>query len=233
MRVDRCFAFVDLCGFTAFTERHGDERVVVVLAELRTALRESAARRGVRVVKWLGDGAMLSSTMSDAVAALVVELDVRMRDAIPSLAVRAGLASGPVIMFEGDDYIGRSVNVASRLCDLAGPHEIIATPRVAQEAPAWITVEPSPAAQIRSFESPIDACRLSLSAGPADDDSVVDPICGLPLPRSMSIAATSGGMTESFCSQACAGSWTGQPSSPHDFGFDLGERRVEDEGRSL
>jgi adenylate cyclase len=228
MRVDRCFAFVDLCGFTAFTERHGDERVVVVLAELRTALRESAARRGVRVVKWLGDGAMLSSTMSDAVIALVVELDVRMREAIPSLAVRAGLDSGPVIMFEGDDYIGRSVNVASRLCDLARPHEIIATPRVAGAAPSWISVEPSPAARIRSFESPIEACRLSLAE--SDDDSVVDPICGLSLPRALSIPATSqDGGSACFCSPACAGSWTGQVPAAHDSGFDLGERRLADE----
>jgi hypothetical protein len=30
VRVDRAFAFVDLCGFTAFTDRHGDEQVVLV-----------------------------------------------------------------------------------------------------------------------------------------------------------------------------------------------------------
>src|SRR3954469_18147957 len=99
MRVDRCFAFIDLSGFTAFTDRHGDGQVVLVLAELRTALREAAARRGVRVVKWLGDGAMLSSTEIDAVAALAIEIDERMAVLLPSLAVRTGLTFGPVIMF--------------------------------------------------------------------------------------------------------------------------------------
>lgn len=83
MRVDRCFAFVDRAASPPFAELHGDERVVLVLAELRTALREASARRGVRIVKWLGDGAMLSSTMIDAVAALVVNLDVHMTEAIP------------------------------------------------------------------------------------------------------------------------------------------------------
>src|SRR4051794_14393979 len=151
MRVDRCFAFVDLCGFTAFTDRHGDEQVVLVLAELRSALREAAARRGVRVVKWLGDGAMLSSTMIDAVAALAVEMDARMKTAIPSLAVRAGLAFGPVIMFEGDDYIGRSVNLASRLCDRAQPHELLATTLVAANTPPWITGEPAGVTTIAGF----------------------------------------------------------------------------------
>ncbi len=56
MRVERCFAFVDLCGFTAFIEHYGDERTVVVLADFRTRVREIAARRGVRVTKWLGTG---------------------------------------------------------------------------------------------------------------------------------------------------------------------------------
>ena len=70
MRVERCFAFVDLCGFTAFTEHFGDERTVVVLASFRTRVREIAARRGVRVTKWLGDGAMLSSFDTQAVVAM-------------------------------------------------------------------------------------------------------------------------------------------------------------------
>src|SRR5439155_4428296 len=118
--------------FTAFTDRHGDEQTVLVLAQLRSALREAAARRGVRVVKWLGDGAMLSSTMGDAICALAVELDHRMIETIPSLAVRAGLASGPVIMFEGDDYIGRSVNLAARLCDQAQPHGLLAAAPLAK-----------------------------------------------------------------------------------------------------
>src|SRR5579863_2579087 len=114
MRVERCFSFVDLCGFTAFTEHFGDERTVVVLADFRTRVREIAARRGVRVTKWLGDGAMLSSSDTPAVVAMVVELAVCGPDA--PLDIRAGLAQGPVIMFEGDDYIGRAANVASRLC---------------------------------------------------------------------------------------------------------------------
>ncbi len=134
MRVDRAFGFVDLCGFTEFTDRHDDGKVVLVLAALRTVLREAAARRGVRVVKWLGDGAMLSSTMSDALVALAVEIDVRMTEELPSLPVRVGLAHGPVIMFEGDDYIGRAVNLASRLCDRAAAHEILATESIVARA---------------------------------------------------------------------------------------------------
>jgi class 3 adenylate cyclase len=202
VRVDRAFAFVDLCGFTAFTDRHGDEQVVLVLAELRTALRESAARRGVRVVKWLGDGAMLSSTMIDAITALTIELDQRMADVIPSLALRAGLAFGPVIMFEGDDYIGRSVNLAARLCDRAQPHELLATSQVSAHMPPWVASESAGATMITGFHDPVDLCRLSLMAA---DDHIHDPVCGLTIPAAHAHMLPG---ELSFCSEACAGSWT-------------------------
>ena len=56
MRVRRYFAFVDLCGFTRFTEVHGDEEAVSVLTGFRTLVRYIASEHGVRVAKWLGDG---------------------------------------------------------------------------------------------------------------------------------------------------------------------------------
>ncbi len=202
MRVDRCFAFVDLCGFTAFAERHGDERVVLVLAEMRTALRESSARRGVRIVKWLGDGAMLSSTMNDAVVGLVVELRERMAEIIPSLPIRAGLASGPVIMFEGDDYIGYPVNVAARLCAIAQPEQLLATTEVASDRPAWVEAMSDKTVQVRGLSHDVSACDLSL-ADPGSD-VVHDPVCGLTIATEHSIGEWA---TPRFCSEACLGSW--------------------------
>ena len=61
MRVARTFAFVDLSGFTQFTDLHGDDEAVAVLSQFRAALRATASDIGVRVAKWLGDGAMLVS----------------------------------------------------------------------------------------------------------------------------------------------------------------------------
>jgi class 3 adenylate cyclase len=124
MRVTRCFAFLDLCGFTSYTETYGDTAAVSVLAQLRATLRAEAERHGVRVTKWLGDGAMLSGVDSDA----VLECCRRVRDSVAAegaLPLRAGICTGAVIMFEGDDYIGDAVNRASRLCDLAEPWQVL------------------------------------------------------------------------------------------------------------
>lgn len=194
--MERCFGFVDLCGFTAFTERHGDEKTVVVLAELRTTLREVAARRGVRIVKWLGDGAMLSSTSVEALAGLVLEVRQRLGGSIVrSLQLRVGLDFGPVIMFEGDDYIGRPVNRASRLCDIAEEGQILATTAVAARLPPWIDTYPVPAALLPGFAEPAELVALGVAA---DGDIVVDPVCGLAVPARLAVAGA-------FCSDACAG----------------------------
>jgi class 3 adenylate cyclase len=202
VRVDRCFAFVDLCGFTTFADRHGDERVVLVLAELRASLREASARRGVRIVKWLGDGAMLSSTMTDAVASLVIEIDAQMSEAIPSLPLRAGLACGPVIMFEGDDYIGYPVNVAARLCSQAQPREILATTDVAAHRPRWIQAQPARPIAVRGLQIDVDVQTLSLIT--PRDEALIDPVCGLAIPPSLSYGTRS---RPRFCSDACFSSW--------------------------
>lgn len=201
MRVERCFGFIDLCGFTSFTDRHADDEVVLVLAEMRTALREAAARRGVRVVKWLGDGAMLSSPDGGAVVGLVLELDARMAEALPSLPLRAGLAAGPVIMFEGDDYIGRSVNLASRLCSEAQPREILASTPVANAAPPWVACgEPRPV-PVRGLDEPALVVSLSVATDP---DALPDPVCGLVVPRAH-VAAWRG--EQAFCGTGCHEAW--------------------------
>lgn len=208
MRVDRSFAFVDLCGFTSFADQHGDEHVVLMLAEMRTALREAAARRGVRIVKWLGDGAMLSSTMNDAVVGLVVELDARMGEVIPSLPIRAGMACGPVIMFEGDDYIGAPVNVAARLCAIAQPHELLATAEVAAARPPWVHAQPTRSVEVRGLSRSVEGRVLSLA--PPGPDPVVDPVCGLAIARELTCGE---GHEPRFCSDACLGSWMERRSS--------------------
>jgi class 3 adenylate cyclase len=212
MRVERSFAFVDLCGFTSFTERFGDERTVVMLASFRTRVREIAARRGVRVTKWLGDGAMLSSGDTPAVVAMVLELGSTAPETMP-LELRAGLAGGPVIMFEGDDYIGRATNVASRLCDAAAPGQVLATREVVSHAPRWVAVAESCAYTAQGFDRPLEASLLEVGTGP---DMVTDPCCGLVLPALSGLDTRFGpdGSVQRFCSTACALSWEEDQRNP-------------------
>lgn len=121
-RVQRTFSFVDISGFTEFTDREGDAAAVELLETVRGNIRRLASIHGVRVAKWLGDGAMLVGVEPEPVIEAVVEMVAA--NSQTSRPLRAGVAQGDVILFEGDDHIGQAVNLASRLSDLAGADEI-------------------------------------------------------------------------------------------------------------
>jgi adenylate cyclase len=205
VRVERCFAFVDLTGFTSYADHNGDEEAVEVLTALRSALREISARRGVRVAKWLGDGAMLSSLETDAVVAAVLEVRCRLSDTGATLPIRAGISSGPVIMFEGDDYIGRAVNVAARLSDAAGRDDVLATLEIADALPPWVDAVADRPRVLRGLDDPVPVVQLHLADPGADP--VTDPVCGLTIPRSRAVPAPDAPGDVAFCSEACAASW--------------------------
>jgi adenylate cyclase len=162
MRVRRYFAFVDLCGFTRFTEVHGDEEAVSVLTGFRTLVRYIASEHGVRVAKWLGDGAMFVSTDGPALAAALLALDQRASDAV-DLPIRAGFSGGDVILFEGDDYIGGPVNLASRLSDLAAPGEILAGADMAEFVVDGADVRPVEPRLVPGFMQPVPIVALAVA----------------------------------------------------------------------
>jgi class 3 adenylate cyclase len=160
MRVDRSFAFIDLCGFTRFTDVHGDEQAVDILTRFRADVREIASDHAVRVDKWLGDGVMIVSTDEDRLVAAMLALMWRDGGSDAALPLRGGMAAGPVILLEGDDYVGSSVNLAARLCSAAGPSELFATAELSVAVPPWADVVPVGALDVPGFAQPIDVVRV-------------------------------------------------------------------------
>jgi class 3 adenylate cyclase len=136
--VERAFAFLDLCGFTSFMAQHGEHAAIDALHRFRTLTREIATRRGVRIAKWLGDGAMLVGVEVAPTIAAAAELIGRYEGS--TLALRGGVAHGWALLFEGDDYIGRPANLASRLCTVAEPTELLAVGYGADDLPTWVRV---------------------------------------------------------------------------------------------
>jgi len=157
-RVRHSFAFIDLCGFCDFADGRGDDAAAEELATLRRSVREVAPLFNMRVEKWLGDGAMLVGADSESLVASVVAVGElhRRQEGLP---VRAGIAEGEVLLLEGDDYVGRPVNLAARLCDRARPGEVLAS-RQGLRLPGWVKVEDKRNLEVRGFTKKVPVAAL-------------------------------------------------------------------------
>ena len=157
LNVERTFIFADLSGFTQYTRENGPHEAVKLLGEFRRVARNVAAKRGVRVAKWLGDGVMIVSV--EATAAIAFGAHLIHHFAETGLTVRVGLASGIALLFEGDDYIGEPVNLAAKLCAAAAPGEILATLDF-EDLPDWVTAEAAVSVSIKGVGVIGDIHRL-------------------------------------------------------------------------
>jgi DNA-binding NarL/FixJ family response regulator/class 3 adenylate cyclase len=140
--------FTDVVGSTTLYDRYGDDEADAQRGRHFAVLREVVAAHEGREVKSTGDGLMV--TFSSAVAAVrcAVELQRATTGAPDGLDVRIGIDAGEPLS-EGGDLYGTPVIVASRLCDAAGPGEVLATQVVRQIAGPRVAEIMRPAGSFR------------------------------------------------------------------------------------
>ena len=115
----------DLVGFVAYTSEHGDvaaHRAAQGLADTASAV---VRRSGGSVVKGLGDGflAWLPPSVDALPVMSAMVASWAGRERVP-LAVRAASHVGHPIR-HGGDLFGGDVNLVARLCEVAGPDELV------------------------------------------------------------------------------------------------------------
>ena len=116
-------AFLDLTGYTAVAEEHGDQAAAELASGLAGVVNQAAQAHNGRAVKWLGDGVMFHFT--DPGRAILAALDlIEQTEHAIRVPARMGINAGAVIAQEGD-YFGSTVNIAARIADYAQPHEVL------------------------------------------------------------------------------------------------------------
>ncbi|MDP2710252.1 MAG: adenylate/guanylate cyclase domain-containing protein [Solirubrobacteraceae bacterium] len=121
---EHTFLFADLVGFTAFTERVGDDAAADVAVAFQAKAGLMAARYGCDVVKNLGDAVMIHSDDAALLVALALRLRRELEDEVWCPSLRIGVHSGSAVR-RGADWYGATVNVAARVADAAGSGEIL------------------------------------------------------------------------------------------------------------
>lgn len=184
-RRDVCCVFIDLRGFTAFTDSAEPEEVIALLAEFHGAMGALIAEHEGTVPHFTGDGILIffndpipmpdmcprAARMALAMQERFAPLGARWRKMGHELALGIGIARGYATLgamgYEGRfDYtvIGGVVNLAARLCSEAAGGQILVDRRARaglDEGFAFETIEPL---ALKGFDKPVPAFRLTGAA---------------------------------------------------------------------
>jgi len=125
-------AFVDIVGFTKLGEQVDPDELGAVVRSFE-ALVDDAARPPVRLVKTIGDAAMLAAPEAPPVLDTVLDLVESSREDEERPLLRGGVASGAALPRAGDLY-GRPVNLASRLTSFARRGSVVVSKEVREAA---------------------------------------------------------------------------------------------------
>lgn len=203
------FALVDLAGFTALTETHGDEEA----ADLAMSFADLAAQQldpGDRLVKTIGDAVLLAVSGPDAgltVVRRLLESCYRI-DGFP--VARAGLHHGSAVE-RGDDLFGAAVNLVGRVAGQATGGQALVTSEVALAArDAGIPVTLLGGFELRNVAEPVELLDVELH--PVPDSGAIDPVCRMRVERRHAAGRLGhAGRDYWFCSLECVASFAASP----------------------
>jgi len=180
-RRDICYVFVDLRGFTAFTDAAEPEEVQAVLHDYHAAMGPLIAAHEGTLDRFAGDGilvffndplpipepakraARMALSMREAFTPLRAQWLENGYDLDLGMGVARGYATLGAFGYEGRfDYtaIGGVVNLAARLCGEAKPGQILVDQRMRAALGDAFTTEPVGRTTLKGFVQPVATFEL-------------------------------------------------------------------------
>ncbi|MFN2612882.1 MAG: adenylate cyclase regulatory domain-containing protein [Solirubrobacterales bacterium] len=151
-RVTMAFCFVDLAGFTRFTEEEGDEEALD-LVERFVETVEATLPSEATIVKTIGDEVMIVSPEPASLTEWAVGF-LRLFQERPQ--PRVGLHFGQSVYRDGD-YFGGDVNLAHRVVTRALGGEVLVTKPIVEAISDsdWLSFEPIGEVSLKGFGEPV------------------------------------------------------------------------------
>lgn len=124
-RLNVAICFVDIAGFTRYTEQEGVEKAFAQADQLRQHI-ETTLPDSARLIKLTGDGAMVVGSDPAALAVWAVQLA---SEGEQPFKLRIGLDFGEALYRDGD-YFGGAINMAARVLNRTDIDEVLATQQI-------------------------------------------------------------------------------------------------------
>lgn len=205
------FAMVDLAGYTALTETHGDEQAAD-LAVTFAELTKSCLGPTDRLIKPIGDAVLLASPEPRTGLELVDRLLQATSELDGFPLARAGLHHGPAAERDGDMF-GAAVNLAARVAGQASGGQTLVTVPVANAArQSGRTVASIGTVTLRNVAEPQELFEVTV--GPTRAAGSVDPVCRMWVERGRASGFLRYAESDHwFCSLTCALQFASSPDS--------------------
>jgi len=209
------FAMIDLAGFTALTDSHGDAEAAD-LATGFTDLARTSLADGDQLVKSIGDAVLLASPTPAGGIELVRRILNRCSERKGYLATRTGIHAGPAAA-RGDDFFGSAVNLTARLASHASGGQVLATGAVATAAGSLgLTSRELGHVEFKNVATAVEVHELDLGVHVESTESI-DPVCRMRVAHHQAAGfLRHEGVDHWFCSLACAHTFTAAHGGARD-----------------
>jgi adenylate cyclase len=194
--VDATIVFIDVESFTTLTETEGDQAAIDVMTRVDSLVRPLALEHDGKVVKHIGDALMLAFRRAEDAVSFARALHEAARSEAGLPGLRVGIHRGPAI-YRAGDYIGTTVNLASRVTGTAAAGQTVLTESVAERLGDGAPIEPLGVRMLRGSEKPAQLYRL------AAQEERRDPSCGRTVVAPPAARLRQGDEELWFCSEQC------------------------------
>jgi class 3 adenylate cyclase/YHS domain-containing protein len=212
--IEASFCFVDIAGFTALTDTHGEVAAADLVDDFARLVTAAAKATGT-LQSLTGDCAFLIFPGPAAAIGARAALYQAIADRHDFPVVRAGVHHGRALL-RGDRHFGTAVNLAARVAARAVGGQVLCTRPVAdglRNAPiAGVAVEHRGATALRNLAEPVELFEVVLPD--CARDYAIDPVCKM----QVDTRRAAGDLQFEdrrywFCSLACVERFTRRPGA--------------------
>jgi len=201
----------DLTGYTAMTDVHGGESAAKIVHKYMQLVDKSLSG-ATQLVQRIGDQVVLMSENPLDILLSARQLNESTQEEHQFLSIHAGIHYGPVFL-ENGNLFGSTINIASRIMNLANRGQIICSSAFVNSVGAHpgVSFKSFGIHKLKNVMNEVEVFELSTNASPA---LPVDPVCHMLIdPGKEHYTFTFQEKTFHFCSTHCLDIFKTNPES--------------------